>query len=64
MEQKKTSVSLSRTPVRRALSRARRSTLLLLLAAGIVTGLLYKAYFKEPAAQAPQTPAATAPGNP
>lgn len=48
MEQKKTTtVSLANTPVRRALAKARRSTLLLLFAAGLVMGFVYKAYFAD-----------------
>lgn len=40
---KKTTVSIANTPVQRALARAKRSTLLLLLAAGVVAGYLYRA---------------------
>ena len=54
MEQKKTAtVSLANTPVRRALARAKRSTLLLLFAAGLVLGFVYTAHFAD------ETPPAT-----
>lgn len=45
MEKKKnTTVSLANTPVRRALAKAKRSTLFLVFAAGLVLGFVYKAY--------------------
>lgn len=47
MAKKASSVSLGNTPVQRALRNAKRSTLLILFAAGIVGGLVYKAYFSE-----------------
>ena len=43
-----TTVSLANTPVRRALARARRSTLIILLLAGFLVGLAYKLYFSRP----------------
>lgn len=54
MSDKKVTVSLANTPVRRALARARRSTLLLLFAVGLIAGFVYKAYFADK----------PAPGNP
>lgn len=48
MDKKKTTtVSLANTPVRRALAKAKRSTLLLLFAAGLVFGFVYKTYFAD-----------------
>lgn len=44
--QKKKTMSLARTPVRRALDRAKGSSLLLLLAAGFIAGIIYNVYFK------------------
>lgn len=57
MTVKKTTVSIANTPVQRALARARRSTLLILFAVGIIAGLVYKMYFKDE--PAPPPPAAT-----
>ncbi|MCC8193280.1 MAG: hypothetical protein LIP28_01355 [Deltaproteobacteria bacterium] len=54
MSKRTTTVSLARTPVQRALAKAKRSTLLLLFALGVAAGLIYKAYFQEaPADHAP-----------
>ncbi len=54
MAEKKSTVSLKNTPVRRALDKAKRSTLLLLFALGLLAGLVYKVYFAErPAAEQP-----------
>lgn len=47
MTKKTTTVSIGNTPVQRALRNAKRSTLLILFAAGIIGGLVYKAYFSE-----------------
>jgi len=44
----KTTISLADTPVHRALSRARRSTLVILLLAGFLVGIAYKFYFSQP----------------
>ncbi len=43
-EKKTTTVSLANTPVRRALARARGSTLLLLFAVGLLLGAVYRIY--------------------
>ena len=57
MSQKKTTtVSIKNTPVQRALARAKKSTLLLLLVGGLVAGYVYKQYFAEKTVQdAPAT---------
>ena len=56
MTDKKTTVSIANTPVQRALARARRSTLLILFAVGIIGGLVYKMYVKdEPVPTPPAT---------
>lgn len=51
MTAKKKTVSIANTPVRRALARAKRSSLILLFAVGIAAGFVYKQYFQEPPAQ-------------
>ena len=62
---KKKTLSLANTPVRRALNRAQRSTLLILVAAGFMLGLVYKTYFAEKPAPVPAPkPAVSAPQNP
>ncbi len=57
-QEKRTTFSLANTPVRRALDRAKRSTLILLLASGLVVGFVYKTWFKTP--DAPVQPPAAA----
>lgn len=46
-------VSIANTPVQRALRRAKRSTLILLFALGILAGFVYRNYFQETPAAAP-----------
>ena len=58
MQKKTSTVSLAKTPVQRALAKAKRGTLLLLFILGIAGGFVYKTYFQA----APETaspPAAT-----
>ena len=58
---KKTTISLAKTPVQRALANTKRSTLLLLFVVGILAGFFCKAYFKDPAPAANTPAAATQP---
>ena len=58
MQNEKTTVSLARTPVQRALAKAKRGTLLLLFALGIAGGFVYKTYFQT-APEAATPPATT-----
>ena len=56
MDTKKNTVSIAKTPVQRALSKAKRSTLLILFIVGIIAGLIYKTYTeKEPGRTTPST---------
>jgi len=48
---KRTTISLANTPVRRALAHAGRSTLMALLLAGVAAGFIHKTCFKAPGAR-------------
>ncbi len=58
MNAKRKTVSLANTPVRRALAKAKRSTLVILFVAGIAAGFVYKACFQDNAQSATPAPAA------
>ena len=58
MDTQKTTVSIANTPVQRALSKAKRSTLLILFIVGITAGFVYKTYFGKESVNA--TPPAIA----
>ncbi|MDL2210634.1 hypothetical protein LJC26_07520 [Desulfovibrio sp. OttesenSCG-928-O18] len=53
MTTEKTTISVTNTPVQRALAKAKRSTLVILFVAGILVAFVYKNYFKDQPAETP-----------
>lgn len=47
MAKKATTISISNTPVQRALARAKRSSLIILFVLGIAAGFVYKTFFSQ-----------------
>ena len=58
MQKETSTISLAKTPVQRALAKAKRSTLLILFVLGLAGGFVYKVYFQT-APEAATPPAVT-----